>query len=311
VTSAADAASEGSPDAAAGADGRYDSDQASAPTRPRQPEASPAGGRRKAAAPRRPMPVWQETVLLIGTAIVLALIIKTFFVQAFYIPSGSMRDTLKVNDRILVEKMSYWWGDVHRGDIVVFDDPANWLHEEDGQVPGNPVTKILSVVGLYPTGGHLVKRVVGVGGDTVACRTGNVYVNDVELDEASYVTLPPHACDGSWSYVVPDGKIWVMGDNRQHSADSRAHVGDPGGGFIPVDDVVGKVFVVVWPLDRFGFVHRPHTFDNPALDQAAGLVTSLGAPGLALIAMPPLYRRLRRRSARDRRATSADGTLGS
>jgi signal peptidase I len=254
------------------------------------------------------MPVWQETVLLIGTAVVLALIIKTFFVQAFYIPSGSMRDTLKVNDRILVEKMSYWWGDVDRGDIVVFDDPANWLHEEDGQVPGNPITKGLSVVGLYPTGGHLVKRVIGVAGDTVACHTGNVYVNDVKLSESSYVTLPPQACDGSWSYVVPDGKLWVMGDNRDHSADSRAHVGDPGGGFIPVDDVVGKVFVVVWPLDRIGFVHRPNTFDNPALDQAAGLVTSLGMPGLALIAMPPLYRRLRRRSASTTPAKSPDRT---
>jgi signal peptidase I len=94
-----------------------------------------------------------------------------------------------------------------------------------------------------------------------------------------------------------------MGDNREHSADSRAHVGDPGGGFIPVDDVVGKVFVVVWPLDRFQFIHRPHMFDDPSLDQAAGLVTAAGVPGLALIAMPPLYRVLRRdrlRRARDR-----------
>ena len=257
------------------------------------------------------MPVWQETLLLIGTAIVLALIIKTFFVQAFYIPSGSMRDTLKVNDRILVEKMSYWWGDVNRGDIVVFDDPANWLGEEDGETPGNPITKALSVVGLYPTGGHLVKRVIGVGGDTVACRGGKVYVNDLKLAEGAYVTIPPQACDGSWSYVVPDGELWVMGDNRQHSADSRAHVGDPGGGFIPVDDVVGKVFVVVWPIDRFGFVHRPHTFDNPALDQAAGLVTSLGMPGLALTAMPPLYRRLRLRPDRTASSLRPDRTSAS
>jgi signal peptidase I len=257
------------------------------------------------------MPVWQETVLLLGTAIVLALIIKTFFVQAFYIPSGSMRDTLKVDDRILVEKMSYWWGDIHRGDIVVFDDPANWLGEEDGEKPTNPVTKALSVVGLYPTGGHLVKRVIGVGGDSVACRGGSVYVNDAKLSESSYVTLPVQACDGSWSYVVPPDRLWVMGDNREHSADSRAHVGDPGGGFIPADDVVGKVFVVVWPLDRFGFVHRPDTFDNPQLDQAAGLVTSLGVPGLALTAMPPLYRRLRRKPDPTSSSASSDRTSAS
>ncbi|HSS67379.1 MAG TPA: signal peptidase I [Nocardioidaceae bacterium] len=312
MTSIGDAASEGRPDAAAG--GRFDAEHTSAPSVPREPSSSSGartGRRKKRPSARRPMPVWQETVLLLGTAIVLALLIKTFFVQAFYIPSGSMRDTLKVDDRILVEKMSYWWGDIHRGDIVVFDDPANWLGEEDGEKPTNPVTKALSVVGLYPTGGHLVKRVIGVGGDTVACRTGSVYVNDVKLSESSYVTLPVQACDGSWSYVVPADRLWVMGDNREHSADSRAHVGDPGGGFIPVDDVVGKVFVVVWPLDRFGFVHRPGTFDNPELDQAAGLVTSLGMPGLALIAMPPLYRRLRRKPDSAASSASSDQTSAS
>jgi signal peptidase I len=310
VTSIGDAASGDRPDP--GADARFHTEQVPAPPirRSSQPT-TPAGSSHRKPSRRRPMPVWQESLLLIGTAIVLALIIKTFFVQAFYIPSGSMRDTLKVNDRILVEKMSYWWGDVHRGDIVVFDDPANWLGEEDGETPSNPVTKTLSVVGLYPTGGHLVKRVIGVGGDAVACRGGDVYVNDVRLDEASYVTLAPQPCDGSWSYQVPAGKIWVMGDNRQHSADSRAHVGDPGGGFIPVDDVVGKVFVVVWPLERFGFVHRPHTFDNPALDQAAGLVSGLGMPGLALVAMPPLLRRLRRRPGSASSRPSHDGASAS
>jgi signal peptidase I len=314
VTSIGDAASEGRAESDTGdASGRYESEQTSAPARPdeaRSPSTADSG-RRKAPSSRHAMPVWQETLLLVGTAVVLALIIKTFFVQAFYIPSGSMRYTLKVNDRILVEKMSYWWGDVHRGDIVVFDDPANWLGEEDGETPSNPITKALSVVGLYPTGGHLVKRVIGVGGDTVACHGGDVSVNDVKLNESSYVTLPPQSCDGSWSYVVPDGDLWVMGDNRQHSADSRAHVGDPGGGFIPVDDVVGKVFVVVWPVDRFGLVPRPHTFDNPDLDQAAGLVTSLGMPGLALTAMPPLYRRLRRRPDSTPPAQSRDRTSAS
>ena len=253
---------------------------------------STAAGRR-GSSPKQPLPAWQETLLLLGTALILALIIKTFFVQAFYIPSGSMRDTLKVDDRILVEKVSYWFGDVERGDIVVFDDPANWLDQEDGEVPQNPVSKTLATVGLYPTGGHLVKRVIGVGGDTVACEDATVEVNGTALDEGDYVTLPKQNCSGAWSVDVPDDHIWVMGDNRNQSADSRVHIGDPGGGFIPVDDVVGKVFVVVWPVSRWGFVHRPDTFDTPGLDQAAGLI--FGPLGLALMGTPPLYRRWKNR----------------
>ncbi|MBA2561119.1 MAG: signal peptidase I, partial [Propionibacteriales bacterium] len=223
--------------------------------------------------PKKALPMWQESLILVGTAVVLALLIKTFFLQAFYIPSGSMRDTLKVDDRILVQKVSYWFGDVQRGDIVVFDDPANWLGEEDGNLPGNAATKALSVIGLYPTGGHLVKRVIGVEGDAVSCESGRVRVNGAALHENGYVTLAPQACDGSWSVVVPPDRLWVLGDNRQSSADSRAHIGDPGGGFIPVDDVVGKVFVVIWPAKNWQFLHRPGTFSDPALDQAAGVIS--------------------------------------
>lgn len=249
-------------------------------------------------SPKSPKPLWLETVVLVVTAVVLALLIKTFFVQAFYIPSGSMRDTLRVNDRILVEKMSYWFGDIKRGDIVVFDDPDNWLGEEGGDAPGNAFTKGLSVIGLYPTGGHLVKRVIGVGGDKVACRGGSVRVNGVALSERSYVTLSQQACDGSWSVVVPADHLWVLGDNRENSADSRAHLGDPGGGFIPDDDVVGKVFVVVWPLDHFSFLHRPGTFSNPLLDQAAGIISDATPIGLVAVGVPPLLRRVRTKKRR-------------
>lgn len=260
---------------------------------------------------KKPVPVWQETLLLVGTAVILALIIKTFLVQAFYIPSGSMRDTLKVDDRILVQKVSYWFGDVQRGDIVVFDDPANWLNEEDGQVPGNPVTKAMSVLGLYPTGGHLVKRVIGVGGDSVACAQSKVEVNGVALDESDYVTLAAQSCTGSWKVEVPPDRIWVLGDNREHSADSRAHIGDPGGGFIPVDDIVGKVFVVVWPIDHWQAVHRPGTFTDLALDEAASALPGTVSFGLALLAAIPFYGRRRRNATRhaasapDRRRTSS------
>src|SRR4051812_5087279 len=252
------------------------------------------------------MPVWQETLLLIGTALILALLIKTFLVQAFYIPSGSMRDTLRVNDRILVEKWSYWFGDIQRGDIVVFDDPADWLGEEDVSTSTSGFTKALSTVGLYPTGGHLVKRVIGVGGDEVACVNGKVQVNGVNLQESDYVTLAKNACEGNFDVKVPPNRLWVMGDNREHSADSRVHTGDPGGGFIPTDDVVGKVFVVVWPMKHWAFLHRPGTFDNPELDQAAGLISTTAPVGLALVGFGPLYRRLRLPTRTTRNADVGD-----
>jgi signal peptidase I len=254
--------------------------------------ASPSGSE-----PKKPLPMWQESILLLGTAVILALLIKTFFVQAFYIPpSGSMRDSLEDNDRILVQKVSYWFASPQRGDIVVFDDPANWLGEEDGQVPSNVISKSLSFLGLYPSGGHLVKRVIGVGGDSVACSHGSILVNGVTLRERSYVTLARQACDGRWSVVVPADHLWVLGDNREHSADSRAHIGDPGGGFVPVDDVVGKAFVVVWPLHRWQFLHRPSTFDNPQLDQAASIVAVTAPTGLIALAVPALVRRRKNRT---------------
>jgi signal peptidase I len=255
-----------------------------------------AGATRRRGDPKKPLPMWQESILLVGTAVILALLIKTFLVQAFYIPpSGSMRNSLEDNDRILVQKVSYWFHDPQRGDIVVFKDPADWLGEENGQVASNPFTKAMSFLGLYPTGGHLVKRVIGVGGDSVACRHGSVEVNGVALQEGSYVTLAPRACDGRWSVVVPPDHLWVLGDNREHSADSRAHLGDPGGGFVPVDDVVGKAFVVVWPVHRWQFIHRPSTFNNPQLDQAASIITFTAPTGLAVLAVPALVRRRKNR----------------
>lgn len=257
-----------------------------------------AGRPRAEETKKRSLPLWQETLLLLGTALVLALIVKTFFVQAFYIPSGSMRETLQVNDRILVQKVSYWFGDVERGDIVVFDDRAHWLGREDGRTSDNLVTRGLAKVGLFPTGGHLVKRVIGVGGDTVECADGNLLVNGTALEEDSYVTLPKEACTGAWRYPVPDGRLWVMGDNRNHSADSRVHTGEPGGGTVPVDDVVGKVFVVVWPINHWDVIGRPDTFDS--LNEASGLVTTLAPAGLALMVGYPLYRRRKESRADDK-----------
>ncbi|HET7173940.1 MAG TPA: signal peptidase I [Nocardioidaceae bacterium] len=249
---------------------------------------------------RRPTPWWQETLILIVTAVVLAIIIKTFFIQAFYIPSGSMENTLRVYDRILVEKPSYWFGTPQRGDIVVFKDPDHWLDQEETGAPPNALAKGLALIGLYPTGGHLVKRVIGIGGDHVQCKAGVLTVNGVVLHESSYVTLARRSCDSNFSVVVPPHELWVMGDNRNNSADSRAHLGDPGGGFIPDGDVVGKVFVVIWPVDHWRFFPRPSTFDQPGL-QAAGVATGPAGLGLAGVALVPLaVRRRRRDQKRDR-----------
>lgn len=211
---------------------------------------------------KRQLPVWQESILLVATAMVMAVIVKTFFLQAFYIPSESMEPTMLVDDKILVQKVSYWSGDIKRGDIVVFDDPGGWLSPDDSQQPSNPMQRALEVVGLFPTGGHLIKRVVGVGGDTVACcsEKGQVTVNGQPLDEP-YLLDESANVDQRFKVKVPRNRMWVMGDNRNNSADSRAHMGDPGGGFISEKGVVGKAWVRVWPLGRGGFIGKPSTYD--------------------------------------------------
>ena len=212
---------------------------------------------------RKPVPFWQELTLLLVIALLLATGIKALFLQAFYIPSGSMNDTLVFNDRILVQKVSYW-GDAEpsRGDIVVFADPGGWLDEADAPAPDNMLSKGLELVGLFPTGGHLVKRVIGVGGDRVRCcdPQGRIRVNNVPLRESSYLAKGEKPSLITFDQKVPEGSLWVMGDNRSQSADSRYHLGDPGGAFVPVDDVVGKVFAVVWPLGHAKTLGRPDTF---------------------------------------------------
>ena len=241
--------------------GRDSSDPDTSAERPTQ-EPRPSS-RRKAKADKQ-MPVWQEMGLLLGIALVLAVVIKAFFMQAFYIPSGSMKDTLVKDDRILVQKVSYWSdGQPRRGDIVVFSDPDGWLDSSEVRQATNPVTKTLELFGLYPTGGHLVKRVIGVGGDTVQCcdKQGRMTVNGVPLNEQSYLAEGEKPSLIDFKVQVPEDHIWVQGDNRSNSADSRVHLGDPGGGMVSLDEVVGKVFTVVWPWDHAKLVDRPATFD--------------------------------------------------
>nr|WP_246416070.1 signal peptidase I [Nocardioides luti] len=225
------------------------------------------------------MPVWQETLLLLGIALVLAIVIKALFVQAFYIPSESMEPGLVKNDRILVQKVSYWFGgSPQRGDVIVFEDPGDWLGPEEKAGPTSPVTSLMAKIGLYPSGGHLVKRVIGVAGDVIKCcdKKGRIMVNGVPLNEKGYAKLNGAECYGpmtstcSWTDgPVPKDHVFVMGDNRSRSADSTVHMCPedatdcvPGDEFVPDDLIVGKVFVLLWPSDHFQWIHRPATFED-------------------------------------------------
>lgn len=216
---------------------------------------------------RRSVPLWAETILLVVVALLVSAVVKTFLVQMFFVPSGSMKPLLTNDDRILVEKASYW-GDspVERGDVVVFADPGErWL----GPTIGEPtaVQKVLARVGLYPTGGHLVKRVIGVAGDRVVCcdRRDRIQVNGVPLEEEDYLFGDVKPSGRTFDIKVPDGRLWVMGDNRPESEDSRFHQDLPGGGTVPELGVVGKVWGIVWPLGRLDRLETPGTFGNPAL----------------------------------------------
>jgi signal peptidase I len=228
---------------------------------------------------RKGLRLYQETALLLVIAVVLAVVVKTFFVQAFYIPSESMEPGLVKNDRILVEKPSYWFGGTpQRGDVIVFQDPGNWLTAEESAGPSGLLATVLARTGLYPSGGHLVKRVIGVAGDTIHCcdQQGRLVVNGQPLDESPEVIRSGQRCDGPevdsctrpWTVgPVPAGSLFVMGDNRAHSADSAYHVCHPravgcGSGpvFVPTSDVVGKVATLMWPLRRAHLLHRPAGF---------------------------------------------------
>lgn len=208
-----------------------------------------------------------ETVTVTVLALAITVGLRLFVAEAFYVPSESMYGTLTKDDRILAEKISYLHRDVERGDIVVFADPGNWLNEQQ-EAPG-PLRKVGEFVGILPRSGtgHLVKRVIGVGGDRVICcdMKGRITVNGIPLDEKSYLAEDAKPSLQRFDVRVPAKTLWLMGDNRAASADSRSHLGSPGGGFVPVDDVVGRACCVIWPSDRMTKLRPPETFENPGL----------------------------------------------
>ncbi|MEV0374281.1 signal peptidase I [Streptomyces sp. NPDC050636] len=245
---------------------------------------------------KKPRAFWKELPILIGIALLLALLIKTFLVQAFSIPSDSMQDTLQRGDRVLVDKLTPWFGsEPQRGEVVVFHDPGGWLNEVPMAEP-NVVQEVLSFIGLMPSSKEkdLIKRVIAVGGDTVECKgTGPVKVNGKALKEDSYIYPGATPCgDRPFGPIhVPKGRIWVMGDHRDDSLDSRYHQNLKGGGTVSVERVVGRAFTVAWPINRWATLPVPDTFDQAGINQT--LAAAPAALGLAGAVPIVLWRRRR------------------
>jgi signal peptidase I len=216
--------------------------------------------------------VLRDVAIVVLAALVVSFLMKTFLVRSFHIPTSSMQHTLEIDDRVIVSQLTPTPFDIARGDVVVFVDPGGWL--PSGLVSeDDPLSRLFNWVGqglgMPDTSQeqHLIKRVIGLPGDVVECcdALGAMTVNGVPLDEP-YLMLP----DGvdlvsgqGFSVTVPEGALWVMGDNRYNSADSRANQDKPGSGFVPVAHVVGRAVVVSWPADRWAWLSNyPTTFQG-------------------------------------------------
>uniref|UniRef100_UPI00140A3849 signal peptidase I n=1 Tax=Streptomyces sp. YIM 98790 TaxID=2689077 RepID=UPI00140A3849 len=253
------------------------------------------GGRRRRSAQRS---FWKELPILVLIALVLALFIKTFLVQAFSIPSDSMQNTLQRGDRVLVDKLTPWFGGTpDRGEVIVFHDPANWLGDPSEGDGGfwSTVQDGLSFIGLMPSSKEqdLIKRVIAVGGDTVECKQGGpVMVNGKAMEESGFIYPGNTPCDDKpfGPITIPEGRLWVMGDHRQESQDSRYHTEGPGGGTIGEDDVVGRAIVVAWPPTRWSYLSVPDSYEDVPAALAGAAPGVLGLAGAAPLV---LWRRRR------------------
>ena len=285
-----------------------------APETPATPAAPPTHrpGRR---ASRRQRSFWFELPFLVVIAFVLALVLRAFVVQAFYIPSESMETTLMPNDKVVVNKLSYRFGDIHRGDIIVFNVIGLWKsqREWDAEQAATEPSSALSRLGRHLGGligfapldqDFYIKRVIGVGGDKVACcdKNGRVTVNGHALDETSYLYPGSEPSETPFSVTVPNNRLWVMGDNRQNSGDSRAHLGAPGGGTVPDSSVAGRAVALVFPFDRATWFSTPATFDQAGLTSApapsAPAPSNSGSTGDVVAAMSAAVALSRPRLAR-------------
>lgn len=212
----------------------------------------------------------KEILTIVLIALVLSFLIKTFLFRAFFIPSGSMENTLQINDRIFVNLLVPQPIGLKRGDVVVFKDSQGWLSEEPvANKPSGWLNEVATFIGLAPDSSeqHLIKRVIGMPGDKVVCCTsdGKLSVNGTAITEP-YLFPGASPSDTTFSVTVPEGHLWVMGDHRNNSMDSRAHNSLNGTGFVPISDVEGRAVVIAWPLSRVGILgNYPEVFaDVPA-----------------------------------------------
>ncbi|HEY2315257.1 MAG TPA: signal peptidase I [Streptosporangiaceae bacterium] len=256
---------------------------------PAAPEDEQAAAKKAAARKRRS--TWRELPILIVVALAIALVIKTFVVQPFYIPSSSMENTLLIGDKVLVNKLVYHFRSPQPGDVIVFNGIGSWNAAPPPAKPdSNPAVRAYdatlkplfhSIAGLFgtPIGQtDYIKRVIGTPGDDVACcnAQGLVTVNGVPLHESSYLYPGAAPSQIHFNRVVPAGRLWVMGDNRAVSDDSRLRQPDPGGGTIPISQVVGRAFVIVWPPSHWRILSIPSTFGQAGISKATAAAAAGG-----------------------------------
>lgn len=236
---------------------------------------TPRRGRRKLTGWRAFL---RDVVVILVAAVVISALIKAFVVRSFYIPSASMQNTLMVNDRIIVNELEPGILPIKRGDVIVFKDPGGWLSAEGtaGSTSTSPIDWALSVVGITApdSNDHLVKRVIGLPGDHVTCcnATGEIEINGVPIKEP-YTNLNGNvaASGTSFDVWVPANSLWVMGDNRYDSADSRYHQSLPTKGFVAYSDVVGRAILITWPVSRWTVLDDyPQVFAEVAKKSGGG-----------------------------------------
>ncbi|WP_347354674.1 signal peptidase I [Intrasporangium sp.] len=277
------------------------SPDAGSPGRPGVDAEDPDAGRDPAPSPRgfgaSLLAGLREIVIVVVLAMALSFVVKTWLFQAFYIPSGSMEDTLVPDDRVIVSKLTPGPFELRRGDVVVFEDPGKprpWLQGAQYSQPstlGGPFHELLVFVGLLPedSENHLIKRVIGLPGDHVqADGKGKIRVNGVEITEP-YIKPGDHPSDQPFDIVVPPDSIWVMGDHRSDSSDSRFHDDDSGGkdGSVPMSKIVGRALFIVWPIDHVTWLGVPsRTFEKVPAPSAVRPTDLPKAPAKSTAAKP-------------------------
>jgi signal peptidase I len=245
-------------------------------TREATPRATP-----RVSPPRRFLLAVREIVVIVVIALLASALLRAFVVQAFYVPSGSMLPAIHLQDRILVSRI----GGIQRGEVVVFEDPGDWIPPSERPGPPGPVQSALEWVGVLPASGHdhLVKRVVGLPGDHVRCcnRAGRLVINGKPVNESSFLYQHNHAADDvRFSVVVPKAHIFVLGDHRYVSGDSSRHLSSQDA-FVPTSVVTGRAFAVIWPLGHVHILHVPSSYDaipDPGPAPARGVIHA--GPGL-------------------------------